>query len=107
MGLDHGSRYSRGHGSGKAANADGIRCLPPAAMAALQESGFVVLTGPYSVERLGVVADAYDAEVGAAVGDDIRIGSSRVAVYEMSSLVARGESGCPRCCTDATRFLVT
>jgi hypothetical protein len=46
--------------------------LPPAAMAALQESGFVVLAGPYPVEQLGVVADAYDAEVGAAVGDDIR-----------------------------------
>ena len=46
--------------------------LPPVAMAALQVSGFVVLAGPYPVERLGVVADAYDAEVGAAVGDDIR-----------------------------------
>ena len=50
-----------------------LGALPPAAMAALQESGFVVLAGPYPFERLGVVADAYDAEVGAAVGDDIRI----------------------------------
>jgi hypothetical protein len=56
--------------------------LPPAAMAALQESGFVVLAGPYPVERLGVVADAYDAEVGAAVGDDIRIGSTSTRVVD-------------------------
>ncbi len=56
--------------------------LPPAAMAALQESGFVVLAGPYPVERLGVVADAYDAEVGSAVGDDIRIGSTSTRVVD-------------------------
>jgi hypothetical protein len=56
--------------------------LPPAAMAALQESGFVVLAGPYPVERLGAVADAYDAEVGAAVGDDIRIGSTSTRVVD-------------------------
>ena len=56
--------------------------LPPAAMAALQESGFVVLAGPYPVERLGVIADAYDAEVGAAVEDDIRIGSTSTRVVD-------------------------
>ena len=56
--------------------------LPPAAIAALQESGFVVLAGPYPVDRLGVVADAYDAEVGAAVGDDIRIGSTSTRVVD-------------------------
>ena len=56
--------------------------LPPAAMAALQESGFVVVAGPYPVERLGVVANAYDAEVGAAGGDDIRIGSTSTRVVD-------------------------
>jgi hypothetical protein len=56
--------------------------LLPAAMAALQESGFVVLAGPYPVERLGVVADAYDSEVGSAVGDDIRIGSTSSRVID-------------------------
>lgn len=56
--------------------------LPPAAMAALHESGFVVLAGPYPVERLGVIADAYDAEVGAAVGDAIRIGSTSTRVMD-------------------------
>lgn len=56
--------------------------LPPTAMAALQESGFVVLAGPYPVERLGAVADAYDAEVGAAIGDDIRIGSTSTRVVD-------------------------
>ena len=56
--------------------------LPPAAIAALQEFGFVVLAGPYPVERLGVVADVYDAEVGSAVGDDIRIGSTSSRVLD-------------------------
>jgi len=56
--------------------------LPPAAISALQECGFVVLAGPYPVERLAVVADAYDAEVGSAVGDDIRIGSTSTRVMD-------------------------
>jgi hypothetical protein len=32
--------------------------LPSSAMVALQESGFVVVEGPFPVERIGVVADA-------------------------------------------------
>ena len=56
--------------------------LPPAAMAALEERGFVVLAGPYPVERISVVADAYDAEVGSAVGDDIRRGSTSTRVVD-------------------------
>ena len=52
------------------------------AMAALEESGFVVLPGPFPVEQLGAVADAYDAEVGAAVGDDIRVGSTSTRVVD-------------------------
>jgi hypothetical protein len=51
-------------------------------MAALQESCFVVLAGPYAVERPGVVADAYDAEVGSAVGDDIRVESTSTRVVD-------------------------
>ena len=56
--------------------------LAPVAMAALQESGFVVLAGPYPVERLGAVADAYDAEACAAIGDDIRMGSTSTRVVD-------------------------
>jgi hypothetical protein len=56
--------------------------LSSAAGAALQECGFVVLPGPYPVEQLGAVADAYDAEVGAAAGDDIRIGSTSTRVVD-------------------------
>ena len=51
-------------------------------MAALQESGFVVLAGPYPVDQLGVVVDAYDMEVSAAVGDDIRTGSTSTRVVD-------------------------
>jgi hypothetical protein len=39
--------------------------LPLASMAALEESGFVVIPGPFDVEQLRVAANAYDAEVGA------------------------------------------
>ena len=53
-----------------------------AAQAALEESGFVVLPGPFPVEQLGAVADAYDAEVRAAVGDDIRAGSTSTRVVD-------------------------
>jgi hypothetical protein len=41
--------------------------LSLAAMVALEESGFVVLPGPFVVDQLGMVANAYDAEVSAAV----------------------------------------
>ncbi|MGE5833619.1 MAG: phytanoyl-CoA dioxygenase family protein [Acidobacteriota bacterium] len=48
----------------------------------MEKSGFVVLPGPFAVEQLGAVADAYDAEVGAAVGDDIRAGSTSTRVVD-------------------------
>jgi hypothetical protein len=60
----------------------GSGALPLAAMAALEESGFVVLPGPFPVEQLGAVAYAYDAEVGAAVGDDIHVGSTSTRVVD-------------------------
>jgi hypothetical protein len=60
----------------------GSGALPLTAMAALEESGFVVLPGPFPVEQLGAVADAYDAEVSAAVGDDVRVGSTSTRVVD-------------------------
>ena len=60
----------------------GSGALAPAAQAALEESGFVVLPGPFPAEQLGAVADAYDAEVRAAVGDDIRAGSTSTRVVD-------------------------
>jgi hypothetical protein len=60
----------------------GSGALPLAAMAALEESGFVVLPGPFPVEQLGAVANAYDAEVRAAAGDDIRVGSTSTRVVD-------------------------
>ena len=51
-------------------------------MAALEESGFLVLPWPFPVEQLDAVADACDAEVGAAVGDDIRVGSTSTRVMD-------------------------
>jgi hypothetical protein len=56
--------------------------LPLSAMVALQESGFVVIEGPFPVDRLHLVADVYDAEVGSAVGDDLRIGSTSTRVVD-------------------------
>jgi ectoine hydroxylase-related dioxygenase (phytanoyl-CoA dioxygenase family) len=50
--------------------------------AALEGSGFVVIPGPFPLEQLGAVADAYDAEVAAAVGDDIRVGSTSTRVVD-------------------------
>ena len=56
--------------------------LPLIAKAALKEAGFVVLPGPFSIEQLEVVADVYDTEVHAAVGDDIRVGSTSTRVVD-------------------------
>jgi hypothetical protein len=60
------------------------RCggLPLAARATLEETGFVVLPGPFSVEQLNIIADVYDAEVQAAVGDDIRVGATSTRVVD-------------------------
>ena len=56
--------------------------LPLASMAALEESGFVVLPGPFATEQLDLIASAYDAEVSAAVADDIRVGSTSTRVVD-------------------------
>ena len=60
----------------------GSGALDLAAQAALEESGFVVLPGPFAVEQLGAVADAYDAEIAAAIGNDIRAGSTSTRVVD-------------------------
>lgn len=56
--------------------------LPLSAIAALESSGFIVFPGPVPVEGLGTLADAYDAEVLAAAGDDIRAGSTSTRVVD-------------------------
>ena len=75
--------------------------LPLAAVAALEESGFVVIPGPFAVEQLGAVVSAYDAEVGAAVRDDIGVGSTSPASWT-SSIAAR----CSIRCTCIRRYLL-
>jgi hypothetical protein len=54
---------------------------------ALREQGFVVLPGPLGQDRIEPLAEAYDAAVASANGDDIRIGSTSIRV---SGLVNRG-----------------
>lgn len=56
--------------------------LPRASIAALQELGLAVLPGPFGFDQLDMIANAYDAEVGAAVGDDIRVGSTSTRVTD-------------------------
>jgi len=56
--------------------------LHASAVAALEQSGFVVLPGPFPAGRLGVVADAYNEEVGSATSDDIRVGSTSTRVLD-------------------------
>ena len=59
-----------------------LGALPVGTSATLQNAGFVVIPGPISVEQLEVLADAYDAEVQAAVGDDIRVGATSTRVVD-------------------------
>lgn len=56
--------------------------LPLASMAALEEVGFVVLPGPFALDQLDMIANAYDAEIGAAVEDEIRVGSTSTRVVD-------------------------
>ena len=61
--------------------------LPMDAAAELQERGFVVLPGPVPSARMERLANAYDAAMASATGDDIRIGSTSTKVND---LVNRG-----------------
>jgi hypothetical protein len=54
--------------------------LPPTAAAALRDRGFAVIDGPVPPDRLRSFADAYDAAVNAATGDDVRVGSTTTRV---------------------------
>jgi hypothetical protein len=56
--------------------------LPLASMATLEELGFIVLPGPFAHDQLDLIASAYDAEVGAAIGDGIRVGSTSTRVVD-------------------------
>jgi hypothetical protein len=60
----------------------GSGVLPIAAKADLEACGFVMLPGPFAVEQLRAVADAYDAEAGAAMGADIHVGSTSTRVVD-------------------------
>ena len=53
-----------------------------AAAAALDERGFVVIPGPTPPDRIEQLADAYDAAVASATGDDIRAGSTSTRVTD-------------------------
>ena len=56
--------------------------LSTGAVADLQEWGFVVIPGPKPPDRIESLADAYDAAVAFAAGDDIRIGSTSTRVTD-------------------------
>ncbi len=56
--------------------------LPVYAALELEERGFVVLPGPVPSDRMERLADAYDAAVASATGDDIRIGSTSTKVSD-------------------------
>jgi ectoine hydroxylase-related dioxygenase (phytanoyl-CoA dioxygenase family) len=48
----------------------------------LEQSGFVVLPGPFSAERFQEAAGAYDAEVSSAASTDVRVGSTSTRVTD-------------------------
>jgi hypothetical protein len=64
-----------------------IHELPPTAAAALHEHGFAVIDGPVPSSRIRRLAEAYDAAVNLATGDDVRVGSTTTRV---SDFVNRG-----------------
>jgi hypothetical protein len=61
--------------------------LPMDAVSELQERGFIVIAGPVPPDRLDPLINAYTASVAAAIGDDIKIGSTSTRV---SDFVNRG-----------------
>jgi Phytanoyl-CoA dioxygenase (PhyH) len=63
------------------------RELPIDAAAVLQERGFVVLPGPVPPDRVEQFANAYDAAMGSAKPDEVKIGSTSTRV---SDFVNRG-----------------
>lgn len=64
------------------------RCqLPVATAFELEQRGFVVIPGPVAPSRMEALADAYDAAMASATGDDIKVGSTTTRV---SDFVNRG-----------------
>ena len=61
--------------------------LPMDAASELEERGFVVIPGPVPSDRMALLADAYDAAVASATGDEIKMGSASTRV---SDFVNRG-----------------
>jgi len=61
------------------------RELPIDAASLLQERGFVVLPGPVPSDRMGELANAYDAVVASAKPDDVKIGSTSTRVSDVLS----------------------
>lgn len=71
--------------------------LPASAVASLEQTGFVVLPGPFSAEQFDSVVDVYDTEVQLAASDDVRVGSTSTRV---SDFVNRGPMFDGRAATD-------
>lgn len=59
-----------------------IRELPPSAAAALHEHGFTVIDGPVPSTRMRTFAEAYDAAVDLATGEEVRVGSTTTRVTD-------------------------
>jgi Phytanoyl-CoA dioxygenase (PhyH) len=64
-----------------------IRELPSNAATALREHGFTVIDGPVPASRMRTLAEAFDAAIDLATGDDLRVGSTTTRV---SDFVNRG-----------------
>ena len=63
--------------------------LPPDAIRALDEDGFVVLPGPVPAERFAPLVMAYDAAVASAPATDVRVGRTSTRVNDF---VSRGSA---------------
>ena len=64
-----------------------VRELSPSAASALDEHGFTVIDGPVPSSQMQTFAEAYDAAINLATGDDVRVGSTTTRV---SDFVNRG-----------------
>lgn len=76
------SRYPRRHVSRRLTNARSIWRAPSWHDDRSRGAGLRRVSRALFLDQLGVIADVYDAEVGAAVGDDIRVGSTSTRVVD-------------------------
>jgi ectoine hydroxylase-related dioxygenase (phytanoyl-CoA dioxygenase family) len=58
------------------------RALPPQAVQALDDSGFIVLPGPLPPERISELQTAYDAAAAAAAPEDVRYGRTSTRISD-------------------------